>query len=36
MEYVLQTNRLTKKYRNFQALNGLTMNIRAGFHEAGL
>ena len=30
MEYVLQTNRLTKKYRNFQALNGLTMLVPKG------
>lgn len=30
MEYVLQTNRLTKKYRNFQALNGLTMHVPKG------
>ena len=30
MRYVLQTNSLTKKYKNFQALNGLTMNVPAG------
>ena len=30
MEYVLQTNRLTKKYKNFQALNSLTMNVPKG------
>lgn len=24
MNYILQTNSLTKKYKNFQALNGLT------------
>ncbi len=30
MDYVLQTNSLTKKYKNFQALNGLTMNIPKG------
>lgn len=30
MEYVLQTNRLTKKYKNFQALNGLTMHVPKG------
>lgn len=30
MEYVLQTNRLTKKNRNFQALNGLTMHVPKG------
>ncbi len=30
MEYVLQTNGLTKKYKNFQALNGLTMHIPKG------
>jgi len=27
MEYVLKTNGLTKKYGNYQALNGLTMNV---------
>ncbi len=27
MDYILQTNRLTKKYKNFQALNGLTMHV---------
>ena len=27
MNYILQTNSLTKKYKNFQALNGLTMNV---------
>lgn len=30
MEYVLQTDRLTKKYKNFQALGGLTMNVPKG------
>lgn len=30
MEYVLQTNSLTKKYREFQALNGLSMNVPKG------
>ena len=30
MNYVLQTNSLTKKYKNFQALNGLTMNVPKG------
>lgn len=30
MEYVLKTNGLTKKYGNFQALNGLTMNVPKG------
>ena len=30
MEYILQTNSLTKKYKNFQALNGLTMHIPKG------
>lgn len=30
MDYVLQTNGLTKKYRHFQALNGLTMNVPKG------
>ena len=30
MNYVLQTNCLTKKYKNFQALNGLTMNVPKG------
>ena len=30
MEYILQTNSLTKRYRNFQALNGLTMNVPKG------
>ena len=30
MDYILQTNRLTKKYKNFQALNGLTMNVPKG------
>lgn len=32
MNYILQTNSLTKKYKNFQALNGLTMNVPKGFH----
>ncbi|MGN0349827.1 MAG: ATP-binding cassette domain-containing protein [Roseburia sp.] len=30
MDYVLQTNCLTKKYKNFSALNGLTMNVPKG------
>lgn len=30
MEYVLQTNNLTKKYKSFQALNSLTMNVPKG------
>ena len=30
MEYVLRTNALTKKYRDFKALNGLTMNVPKG------
>ena len=30
MEYVLETNALTKRYRNFTALNGLTMHIPKG------
>ena len=30
MNYVLQTNSLTKRYRHFQALNGLTMNVPKG------
>ena len=30
MEYVLQTDRLTKKYKNFQALGGLTLNVPKG------
>jgi ABC-2 type transport system ATP-binding protein len=30
MEYVLQTNGLTKKYKNFQALSGLTMHVPKG------
>ena len=30
MEYVLQTDNLTKKYRNFQALNGLSMHVPKG------
>ena len=30
MNYILQTNGLTKKYRGFQALNGLTMNVPKG------
>lgn len=30
MNYVLQTNSLTKKYKNFQALNGLSMNVPKG------
>lgn len=30
MDYVLQTSCLTKKYKNFSALNGLTMNVPKG------
>ena len=30
MDYILQTNGLTKKYKNFQALNGLSMNVPKG------
>ena len=30
MEYVLKTNGLTKSYKNFQALNGLSMHIPKG------
>ena len=30
MEYVLQTNCLSKTYRHFKALNGLTMNVPKG------
>ena len=30
MEYVLQTNSLTKKYKEFKALNGLSMNVPKG------
>lgn len=30
MEYILQTNSLTKRYKNFQALNGLTMHVPKG------
>lgn len=30
MDYILRTNCLTKKYKNFQALSGLTMNIPKG------
>lgn len=30
MDYILQTNGLTKKYRKFQALNGLSMNVPEG------
>ena len=30
MEYALQTNCLTKKYRNFQALDNLTMHVPKG------
>ncbi len=30
MEYVLKTNSLCKTYRNFDALNGLTMNVPKG------
>ena len=30
MEYVLETNAVTKRYRSFTALNGLTMRIQKG------
>lgn len=30
MDYILQTSHLTKKYKNFPALNDLTMNIPKG------
>ena len=30
MDYILQTNNLTKQYKNFQALKGLNMNIPKG------
>ena len=30
MDYVLTTNCLDKRYRNFQALNGLTMHVPKG------
>ena len=30
MDYILQTNCLTKRYKDFQALNGLTMNVPKG------
>ena len=30
MEYVLQTNCLSKTYRHFKALDGLTMNVPKG------
>ncbi|MCR4584948.1 MAG: ABC transporter ATP-binding protein [Lachnospiraceae bacterium] len=30
MEYILKTNRLEKKYRNFTALNGLSMSVPKG------
>ncbi|MGN0495745.1 MAG: ATP-binding cassette domain-containing protein [Lachnospiraceae bacterium] len=30
MDYILKTNHLTKKYKNFQALDGLTMNVPKG------
>lgn len=30
MEYILKTNALCKKYKNFQALNGITMNVPKG------
>lgn len=30
MDYVLRTNALSKNYRNFKALNGLTMNVPKG------
>ena len=30
MDYVLKTNNICKKYRNYKALNGLTMNVPKG------
>lgn len=30
MEYVLETNALSKRYRNFTALSGVTMHIPKG------
>lgn len=30
MEYVLTTNALTKKYKNFKALNGFSMHVPKG------
>lgn len=30
MDYILQTNSLIKRYKNFQALNGLTMHVPKG------
>ncbi len=30
MEYILKTNALTKKYKNFKALNGLSMSVPKG------
>ena len=30
MEYVLTTNNLTKQYKKFKALDGLTMNVPKG------
>ena len=30
MDYILKTNHLTKKYKNFQALDGLSMNVPKG------
>ncbi len=30
MEYVLKTNELTKEYRKFSALNGVSMNVPKG------
>ena len=30
MQYVLETNAITKRYKNFTALNGLTMHIPKG------
>ena len=30
MEYVLRTNALTKKYKKFEALKGLSMNVPKG------
>ena len=30
MEYILETNNLTKKYKNFKVLNGLNMKVEKG------
>ena len=30
MEYVLQTDSLTKRYKHFKALSGLSMNVPKG------